>query len=101
MADIIYGQTDDMADTSNKLTTFSSDLEARLNQIRNNITTIADATKGKSSPALLDNYEDLDLKLKQYVEELEVYGSGLQQKANDFEEVDAVASASVPTYTLG
>ena len=97
----IYGQTDDMSATSNKLTNFSADLDARLTQIRNNITTIADATKGKSSPALLDNYEDLDSKLKTYVEELEVYGSGLQQKANDFEEVDTTAATSVPTYTLG
>ncbi len=101
MADIIYGQTDEMSNTSNKLLTFSSDLDGHLTTIRDSVNTIVEATKGVASTTLFDSYQDLDAKLKTYVEELEVYGNSLQSKADDFDEVDRLAASSAPTFTMG
>ena len=98
--DHIFGEVDEMAVTSNSLTSFSDSLRDELDAIQAVVNDVAGATFGEASPQLLDVYNQLDKDLRAYVEELATIGSNVEISASNLAEIDQMAQQSIQ-YELG
>ena len=96
----IFGEVDEMAVTSNSLTSFSDSLRDELDAIQAVVNDVAGATFGEASPQLLDVYNQLDKDLRAYVEELATIGSNVEVSASNLAEIDQMAQQSIQ-YELG
>ncbi|MBR5649636.1 WXG100 family type VII secretion target [Pseudobutyrivibrio sp.] len=96
----IFGEVDEMAATSNSLSTFSESLRDELDAIQAVVNEVAGATFGDASPQLLEVYTQLDADLRAYVAELANIGSNVEITASNLAEIDQMAQQSI-TYELG
>ena len=89
---IIRGEVDQITQSAQKLTDFSSELGTTLKNLRTVVDSISDVTYGTASQTLLTTYYALDKDLNTYVTELETLGKNVRTSADNLEAIDEAAT---------
>ena len=88
----IRGDVDEIAQSAQKLTNFSSELGTTLKSLKTVVDSIADVTYGTASDTLLTTYYALDKDLNTYVTELETLGKNVQTSSDNLQSIDDAAT---------
>ena len=89
---IIKGDVEQIAQSAQKLTNFSTDLGTTLKSLKGVVDSIAEVTYGSASQTLLTTYYALDKDLNSYVTELDTLGKNVKTSSENLTAVDDAAS---------
>ena len=88
----IKGDVEQIAQSAQKLTDFSSDLGTTLKNLKTVVDSISEVTYGSASQTLLTTYYALDKDLNTYVTELDTLGKNVKTSSENLDAIDDAAT---------
>ncbi|MBE5826262.1 MAG: hypothetical protein E7307_06455 [Butyrivibrio sp.] len=94
----IRGDVEQIAQSAQKLTDFSSDLDETLKSLKDVVDDISQVTYGSASQTLLTTYYALNKDLSSYVTQLATLGSNVKTSSENLDAIDDAATRGL-SYT--